>query len=62
MSGCDNYLKSASDASLKTKYLTEKCKLLTGSFPTFPCEKSFCKLTMKEIPVLLYFKKLVQRK
>jgi len=45
-----------------TKYLTEKCKLLTGHFPTFPCEKSFCILTMKEIPVLLHFKKLVQRK
>jgi hypothetical protein len=42
---------------LKQKYLTETCKLLTGSFPTFPCEKPFCKLTLEEKPVLLYFKK-----
>jgi hypothetical protein len=46
----------------KIEYLTLKCKLLTGSFPIFPGEKSFCKLTMKEKPVLLHFKKLVQRK
>jgi len=44
------------------KYLTYYCKLLTGSFPIFPGEKSFYILTVKEKPVLLHFKKLVQRK
>jgi len=39
-----------------------KCKLLTGSFPTFPDGKYFVNLPVKEKPVLLHFKKLVQRK
>jgi len=39
-----------------------RCKLWTGDFPTFPNEKRFVNLPSKEKPVLLRFKKLVQRK